>query len=414
MKKRILVAVLVVLLALPMVAYVDDARAFDLSGILGGLFSKNQDTVTIPREEYEQLQKYKQLEEIYQYIQEYYYVEPDTDKMLEMATRGLLYGLEDPYSFYYSPQEWSDLWADDEGEYAGIGVQMLGNADDLSVTITRVFKDTPAEAAGVRKGDVFYMVEDIEVTAYTMQNAVNIMRGRTGESVHISVRRDGEILEFDIERAIIKMNRLEYAMLDDNVGYICLYEFAGDCAEAFEKALTALEEQGATALVVDLRDNPGGWVDDGVAIADLFLDKELIVYEQDRAGNQDKLYATEGRDDIPLVLLVNENSASTSEILSGALKDYGRAKIVGTTTFGKGIIQYVIALETSDEDAEAGFQFTVAQYFTPLGNPVHEIGIAPDIEVAMPEELSGVYFALGEMADPQLKAAWEAASAMND
>ncbi len=364
------------------------------------------DTVTITREEYNRLQRYAKLDEIMQYIEAYYYIEPDTDAMLEMATRGLLYGLEDPYTFYYSDTEWSELWEDDEGEYAGIGIQLLGNYLDYSVTVTRVFRDTPAERAGVLKGDLLVRVADIQVDAYSMQNAVNVMRGTVDEVVEVEVVRNGENIVFKIPRAIIKVNRIEYMMLENDIGYICLYEFAGDCATAFEKALKELREDGAKALVVDLRDNGGGWVDDAVSIADLFLDKELLAYSEDRAKTREEYYTADGKDDVPLVLLVNENSASSSEILSGGLQDLKRATVVGVTTYGKGVIQYVVELTGEPTD---GFQFTFAQYFTPGGAQVHKIGITPDVLAEMPEDLKTVYFKLGDMTDPQLKAAWETA-----
>ncbi|MBE5787600.1 MAG: S41 family peptidase [Clostridiales bacterium] len=379
------------------------ASIFDFS-------TKKQDTVTISREEYNRLQRYAQMDEILQYIEYWYYEEPDVDALIENATRGLLYGLEDPYSFYYNAEEWSDMWADDEGEYGGIGLQLLGNYLDYTVTVTRVFKDTPALEAGVRKGDLLVRVEDIEVTAYTMQDAVNVMRGDVGELVEIEVLRGSEYLTFQIPRAIIHVNRIEYTMLDDQVGYIAMYEFAGESQNEFSAALKALKDQGAKSLVVDLRDNGGGWVDHAISIADLFLDEQLVVYSMDRYGTKDtEGYSTKnGKDDIPLVILVNENSASSSEILAGGLQAAGRAKLVGVTTFGKGIIQTVIGLNNDTE----GFQMTFAQYYLSNDQPVHKIGITPDVTAEMPEELKSHYFELGDMSDPQLQKAWEEAKGM--
>lgn len=385
------------------------AFSVTLTANAGGLFdyfSKGQqETVTIPKAEYESLKKYQKLDEIIAYIEQYYYQEPDVDAMVEMATRGLLAGLEDPYTFYYNPDEWAEMWEDDEGEYGGIGIQLLGNYVDNTVFITRVFKDTPAERAGLLRGDKLIRVEDILVDATTMQNAVNLMRGELESEVEVEVLRGEETLVFSIPRAIIHVNRVEYMMLEDNVGYICLYEFAGDCAVAFENALNKLIEQGAKSLVVDLRDNGGGWVEDAEKIADLFVDEQLLFYSEDRYGNQDKCYTKDGKTDIPLVMLVNEFSASSSEILSGSLQDVGRATLVGTNTYGKGVIQYVIPLQAGGD----GIQFTVAQYFLSSGRAVHTVGIAPDIVVEIPEEMTGAYMQTGDMTDPQLYAAWEAA-----
>ena len=382
-----------------------------LSGQAAGSMSnigKKEQTVTISQEEYDRLSRYAEMDVILQYIEEWYYQEPDVDALIENATRGLLYGLEDPYTFYYNEAEWTQMWEDDEGEYAGIGIEMLGSYQDYSVTITRVFLDTPAERAGVKKGDRLVRVEDVEVDVYSMQNAVSIMRGKVDEVVEIEVLRGSEYITFQIPRAVIHVNRVEYTMLEDQVGYIVLYQFAGESEKEFSDAMNELKAQGAQALIVDLRDNGGGWVDAASQIADLFLDDGLLVYSQDRYGTRENIAMTAGMDDIPLVILVNGNSASSSEILSGGLRDRGRATLVGTQTFGKGIIQVVIPLD----DEKNGFQMTYAQYYLPSGKEVHKVGITPDIICEMPEELVNENFLLGDMNDPQLKTAWETAKGM--
>ena len=197
-------------------------------------------------------------------------------------------------------------------------------------------------------------------------------------------------------------------MLEDNVGLIALYEFSGDCEEKLSADVEELEKQGATALILDLRDNTGGWVDAAEKIANIFLDKQLLFYSENRAGNREERYTKAGKDDIPLVVLVNGASASSSEILSGSLQDCGRALVVGTQTYGKGIMQYVLPL-SGVEGKEDGMQVTYAQYFMPSGRKVHKIGITPDVISEMPEELVGNFFQLGDMDDPQLKTAWEQA-----
>lgn len=392
MPRKIAALLLALLLLIP-ASYAQEPRV---------IYGTN-DTVTISRSEYEKLQKYQLLEEVRTYIEQYYYVEPDEQAMMDGAIQGLLSGLGDAYTFYYPQEAWESMWEDDEGKYAGIGVQMLGDWRNSTVTIVRVFRDTPAEEAGLQKGDIFYKVEDLEVTTATMQDAVNIMRGVPGEKVHVEVLRNGEVMPFDIVKAEITVNRVEAKMLDDNIGYIAVYEFAGDADTAFNKAFEELQAQDMKGLVLDLRDNPGGWVEQGVRIADVFLDRTLLFYTQDRAGNQEKTYTTAGKSDIPLVILVNENSASTSEIFTAAMKDYQRATVVGTNTFGKGVIQYVTGLS----DGVSGFQFTSAQYFSAKGNKVHEVGVAPDVEAALPEGEETTYFQFGDLSDPQLKTAIE-------
>lgn len=397
MKKRIMGLALALALALAVAAVTAQASGFfDFS-------SRQKKTVTITQEEYERLQRFAKMDLILQYVEAWYYEEPDVDAMIENATRGLLYGLDDPYSFYYNEEEWTDMWDDDEGVYAGVGLELLGNGEDYTVTITRVFKDTPSERAGIQKGDILVRVEDIEVDFYSMQAAVNVMRGEVGKDVEIEVKRGDEYLTFQVTRAMININRVEYTMLEDNVGYILLYQFAGESDQEVARAVEALEAQGATALVIDLRDNGGGWVDHAVGIADLFMDDAMLVYSQDRYGEKEEYRTTAGKDDIPLVFLVNGNSASASEILSGGLQDQGRAKVVGTLTYGKGIIQTVIGL---DDDTD-GFQFTYAQYFLPSGTAVHKIGITPDVISEMPEDMASVSFALGDLNDPQLKDAFD-------
>ena len=399
MKKKGLTVIL--LLALISSVIIVTANASSIFDIL----NKNQKTVTIPQEEYERLSRYKKLDTIMQYVENWYIEEPDYDKMMENAASGMLYGLDDPYTYYFNSEQWEQMKEDDVGEYGGIGIEMLGNREDYSVTITRVFKDTPAERAGVLKGDVLVRVEDLEVNFYSMQNAVNIMRGTVDETVEIEVKRGKEYLTFNVPRATIHVNRVESTMLDDQVGLIVLYAFAGESEKEFMAALDALENQGAKALIVDLRDNGGGWVESARQIADLFLDDGILFYTQDRSGYQEKTDMKPGKDDIPLVFLINENTASSSEILSGGLHDRGRATLVGVQSYGKGIVQAVIPL---DDDTD-GFQMTVEEYFLPSGAKVHKVGLTPDIISEMPEELKSVYFALGDLADPQLKDAWNAA-----
>ena len=364
------------------------------------------DTVTISRAEYERLQRYAELDEIWQIVEQYYYQEPDTQAMLDGAEMGLLYGLGDPYTYYYTPDQYAQLWADDEGEYAGIGIQIMGNYATGLCTISRVFLDSPALDAGLRKGDVLTRVEDIDVVTTTLQDAVNIMRGEPGTPVNVQVQRGDQLLDFVVDRAVVHVNWVNSCMLDGDVGYISLYEFSGDCSPSFAVHLDNLMSQGAKALVIDLRDNPGGWVDDAQKVADMFLEEGNVASLVYRDGTTE-LYTTttDGKENpIPLVVLVNEYSASASEIQAGAPQDPGRATIVGTQTFGKGVVQYVLPVGTRG----AGMQLTVAQYYTPNGNEVHKVGITPDIEATLPEGDTTMYD-IGDLDDAQLKKAYEVA-----
>ena len=373
---------------------------------ISDLVTGADDTVTISRAEYDRLQRYAELDEIWQIVEQYYYQEPDTEAMLDGAEMGLLYGLGDPYTYYYTPDQYAQLWADDEGEYAGIGIQIMGDYTTGLCTISRVFLDSPALDAGLRKGDVLTRVEDIDVVTTTLQDAVNIMRGEPGTPVNLQVQRGDQLLDFVVQRAVVHVNWVNSCMLDGDVGYISLYEFSGDCSPSFAVHLDNLMSQGAKALVIDLRDNPGGWVDDAQKVADMFLQEGNVASLVYRDGTTE-LYTTttDGKENpIPLVVLVNEYSASASEILAGALQDRGRATIVGTQTFGKGVVQYVLPVGTRG----AGMQLTVAQYYTPNGNEVHKVGITPDIEATLPEGDTTMYD-IGDLDDAQLKAAYEVA-----
>jgi len=364
------------------------------------------DTVTISIEEYQQLLKYAELEEIRQVVNEYYYQEPDEEALMDGAAMGMLYGLEDPYTFFYDPEAFAELWEEDEGDYVGIGIQIMADYSTGLCTITRVFTDSPALEVGMLRGDVLTRVEDIDVTATNLQEAVDIMRGEAGKPVSITVLRDGQFIDLVVTRAAVHTTWVNSCMLDEQVGYISLYEFSGDCSPKFSIQMDNLLAQGARALVIDLRDNPGGWVDDAQRIADFFLPEGTLATLKYRDGTEE-VYSltTDGKEvDIPLVVLINEFSASASEILSGALQDYDRATIVGTQSYGKGVVQYVLPVGSRG----AGMQLTVAQYFTAKGNEVHKVGITPDVIAEWPEDDNTMY-QLGDLADAQLKVAYEEA-----
>lgn len=364
----------------------------------------SEDTVVITKSEYERYKRFSELTDLYDAALQMFYKEPDGDKLLEYAARGMMAGLGDPYSFYYSPEEFEQMMEDDKGEYTGIGVMILTE----TCTISRVFKGSPAEEAGVMRGDILYKVgEDLYVTSANIQEAVNIMRGVPGTYVDVTFIRNGEQITYNIERRKVQTNQVESTMLDSEVGYIALYEFSGVAEKEFETALKELTEQNARSIIIDLRDNHGGWVDQAKIIGDLFMDQGEICYMVDRWGNENhRFYQTvDGKIDVQLTILVNEMSASSSEILTAALKECADATVVGTQTFGKGIIQQVMMIG----DRGAGFQITVAEYLTPKGNKVHETGITPDVIVERPEGDPGIYDFADIGKDVQLRKALEVA-----
>lgn len=365
--------------------------------------SDDPNTVTISREAYETYQKFDKLIEMMEITKANFYQPVDENALLEKAAQGLLMGLDDPYSFYYTPEEYAEMWEDDEGEYAGIGIQISSSYVTGICTVSRVFANSPAREAGVHKGDILYKVEDMYVSYSNINDAVDIMRGTPGTTVNVTFLRDGDEVPLVIERANIVMNRVESLMLADEIGYVILYEFAGDdCTQKFAQAVDSLEAQGAKGLIIDLRDNPGGWVDAAQGIADLFLDSGIVCYLEYNNGGKYYYRTADGRKDLELVILVNENSASSSEILTGCLKDRANATVVGKQSFGKGIVQSVIPVSTDG----SGMQITIAQYFTPNGNAVHKIGITPDVEADLDEGDNGMH-EFGDLTDAQLACALE-------
>ena len=362
------------------------------------------DTVTISREEYDKYQLFSEMFTIFDYANQNFYQETDPLQMVEYATRGLMVGLDDPYSFYYNPEEYAEMWEDDEGNYVGIGVMIQSNMETQICTIVRVFKGGPAEEAGVQRGDILYKVgDDLFVNASNLQDAVDIMRGEPDTDVTVTFLRGEEEITYTITRRAVNVNQVESKMIDDTIGYIALYEFAGKCDIEFENELNHLLSLGAKGIIIDLRDNTGGWVEQARYIADLFMDEGEVCYlkyrDSDDSGDHVPEYRTkDGKADVKIVILINENTASSSEILTGALRDCSGAVTVGVNSFGKGIIQAVNPVG----EKGAGFQMTVAQYFTPNGSAIHKVGIAPDYEVKLPEGDNGMYDFADMARDVQL------------
>ncbi len=362
------------------------------------------DMVTISREEYEKYQKMDQMFEMMDIIDDFCYYDADQDEMIQAAYAGLLNGVDDPYTFYYTPEEFAEMWADDEGKYAGVGMQIQGNYLTNICTITRVFDNSPALEAGVLRGDILYKVGDeLYVTAENLNEAVNIMRGEPGTYVDVTFLRNGEEITMNLMRAEISVNYVQDTMIDDGIGLIQLYEFSGECEKEFAERLDKLIGQGAQGVIIDLRDNPGGWVDAANAIADIFCDKGDSCYLQYKDGSEEHPYRTQdGKIEIPIVIIVNESSASASELLTSCLRERAGATVVGVNSFGKGIVQQVTYVGTEG----AGMQFTIAEYVSPNGVHIHKVGVEPDIVCELPEGDIGMYD-FGDIEDPQLVKAIE-------
>lgn len=313
----------------------------------------------------------------------------EKEDLYEGSLKGMFANLGDPYTQYYSKDEFSKLMENLDGRYKGIGVLVQASKEGF-IKVVQVFDGSPASEAGLKEGDYIIKVEGKEYYADQMEEAVAIMKGEEDTNVKITVRRmeeDGknfEDIDMDVARRDVKVDTIDESLMevrDKKIGYIHIKSFDDVTGEDFEDSYKKLKDAGMEGLVLDLRNNPGGSLDVCLDIADKFLDKGVIVTTEDKNGEVITEESDEGKDDIPMTVLVNENSASASEILSGALKDRDRAKIIGKKTFGKGIVQKLFPL-----DDGSGAKITISEYHTPSGAKINKVGVEPDIEVENSEE----------------------------
>ena len=370
--KRNNAIILTVVWLLVMVSIAASTVTLLASGGLGG-------ARWVSRGDYEMLERYARIEAVRQTLSEQYYQEVDEDALMNGAIRGMMASLGDPYTFYYTPDEMTTHNEKTEGAYQGIGV-LLQNNDQGEIEIIRVYSDGPAAAGGLQVGDRVVAVDGVPVygtNSQTLNEAVDRMKGDPDSEVVFTVLRGDARLELRITRGDVSVSNVESSMLPGDIGYIEIFQFTGDDVDGFAAALSELESQGARALIVDLRNNPGGILDDVVDIADLLLGECTVVYTEDRDGGRVDYYSDAEMCDLPLAVLINDMSASASEILAAAVQDTDRGTIVGTRSYGKGIVQTVITFE----DDGAGMQYTSAQYFTPSGKNIHGTGVMPDVVV---------------------------------
>lgn len=321
----------------------------------------------------------KKLERIDRIIDTYYLYEDeiDEDALTEGMYAGYVEALGDPYSVYYTEEETKELLEGTSGEYSGIGAVLSQDYSTNIITIVNVYEDSPAKEAGLTEGDILYQVDGQEITDESLSEVVTWIKGEEGTEVTLHVLRGSEQLELKAVRRKIEAHTVAYEMKDNQIGYIAVSEFDSVTYDQFREALEALETQGMEGLVIDLRSNPGGNLDTVVEMLKLILPKGTIVSVRDKQGKED-VYACDGKNEFtkPLVVLVNQYSASASEIFAGAVQDYGIGKLAGTTTYGKGIVQQLLPLGDGTY-----LKLTIAEYFTPSGRNIHGVGIDPDIEI---------------------------------
>ena len=303
----------------------------------------------------------------------------DEEALEEGIYKGYIQGLEDPYSVYYNEEETKDLYETTEGEYSGIGAVLSQDLESGVITLVQIYEDSPAAKAGLKDNDILTKVGDIEVTGMDLSEVVTYIKGEKGTDVDLSVLRgeDAEEITVTATRDTVEAQTVKYEMLEGQTGYLSVSEFDSVTYAQYEEALNELTAQGMTGLIVDLRNNPGGNLNTVCEMLDLVLPKGTIVYTEDKDGKRETATSDdEHQINVPMVVLVNGNSASASEIYAGAIQDYGIGKIVGTQTYGKGVVQQIFDLGDG-----TSVKLTIAEYFTPNGRSIDGEGITPDVEV---------------------------------
>lgn len=327
----------------------------------------------------------------------------DEQALEDAAIEGYVKGLGDEYTEYIPASEMEEYTENLTGSFVGIGIYMIADSESGRVMVYYPIPGSPAEEAGIKAGDKIIKVDGIEYTSEDFSNISKYIKGEAGTKVNIVIERDGKEISFDIERRKINTDPVTSEILEGNIGYIQLTSFNEDEAETFKEKYEELESKGAKSLIIDLRNNGGGIVDEATLIADYILDRgSTIISTVDNKGNKEVTTSeNEPIMKMDVIVLVNENTASASEILACSLKDNKKATIIGTKTYGKGIIQTLFSLSDG-----SGLKITTAEYYTPNGETIHKVGVTPDIEVKLPENVKSIY-SLTKQEDTQLQRAIE-------
>jgi carboxyl-terminal processing protease len=371
MKKRSLIILIVVFML---------ASAIGTGVLILSIGVGTGNLVVLNKAEYSKFEtimsEYSTLFDLEKFVNDNYYIPADKAAIREGTYQGVFLGLGDPYSSYMNKKDYEDLLATTAGEFQGIGVTIAPDESGF-INVIAPIEDTPAARAGIMASDKIVKVDNKEYTAKTINEAVTAMRGVPGTKVKIDVLRDGKIISFDLIRSNIVLKSVKSEMLENNIGYIRITTFDEKTLGEFKNHLKDLESKNIKGLVIDLRDNPGGLVDSSVSITDMLLGSGVITFTEDRNKVREYYKSDAAKLDVPYVVLINKGSASASEIMAGAIKDNKGGKLIGETTFGKGIIQRIFSYGNDG----GGIKLTVMQYFSPNGNIIHKVGVKPDIEV---------------------------------
>lgn len=364
--------------------------------------------VLVSRKTYENIVDFEKLCTIKDKLDKYYLNTYDEEKLIDGAAKGMAEAVGDPYTTYMDKDEFKDFMTQTEGSYVGLGIQVGVKNDNIVVVAT--FENSPAKKVGILQGDVIKSVNGNVVGAKDMEKAVSMMKGKKGEKVDLVLYREGKG-EFNATpiRDEIQMVTVKSEMIDNEIGYIQVSMFDENTSDNFRKALKSLEENKMKSLIVDLRGNPGGLLDQTVAMSSEFVEKgKNIVYTEDKNGNRQNYDSIGGiANEMPLTILIDGGSASASEIFTGAIKDYKLGTLVGEKTFGKGIVQTTFYREKDGFGDGTALKVTISKYFTPSGTNIHGLGIEPDIKVEYPKELREKPYERD--TDPQFQKALEIA-----
>ncbi len=330
-----------------------------------------------------------------------YLGEIDENKLLEGALQGYVSGLDDEYTEYFTKEEMEDFKAETEGNYVGIGIYMMKNTVENNIIVLAPIKGSPAEKVGIKSGDIIKKVDGKEYTAEDFETISTNIKGKEGTKVNIEIQRGTETLNFDVERKSIELYPIESEVVEGNIGYINLSSFDDGCSKEFKQHYDKLNNKKINSLIIDLRNNGGGIVDEALDILENILDKDsIMMITVNKDGKEEIEKATKKATiNIPIVVLVNENTASASEIFASALKENNKATIIGTKTYGKGVIQELLTLSDG-----SGLKVTTEEYYTANRNKINKVGITPDIEVKLPETIESSY-SLERKDDTQLRKA---------
>ena len=364
--------------------------------------------VIVSRKTYENIVDFEKLYTIKDKLDRYYLGEIDINKLIDGAAAGMTEAVGDPYTTYMNAEEFKDFYSQTEGNYVGLGIQVGVKEDKIVVVAT--FENSPAEKVGILSGDIIESVNGTKVEGKDLEKAVKTMKGEKGEAVELTLSRENKG-SFNVKavRDEIEMITVKKEMIDSQVGYIQVTMFDENTSSNFENAIKDLNSKGMKSLIVDLRENPGGLLDQTVNMCSQFIPKNKnIVYTEDKNGNRKDYNSIGGiAEGLPLTILIDEGSASASEIFTGAIKDYKLGTLVGTKTFGKGVVQTTFYRDRDGFRDGTALKVTISKYYTPNGQNIHGIGIEPDILVEYPEELKGK--AYDKSVDPQFEKALEVA-----